>query len=48
MVVLDCSCEVTDDGRFVVGIACKGCTECNIIAELHPFGIRRISNIVLE
>ena len=40
---LRCGCEVTDDGKFVLGQGCKerNCTECQTIAELHPFGTKR-------
>ncbi|MEK6824770.1 MAG: hypothetical protein AABX12_03815 [Nanoarchaeota archaeon] len=43
MVELKCGCQVTDEGKFVVGDACrsKNCTECQTIAELHPFGSKR-------
>lgn len=38
MVKLYCGCEVTDEGKFIVGKGCANCTECNAISKLHPFG----------
>ncbi len=39
-----------DNGTYKVGAHCKasGCTECNTIAKLHPFGDRRINSIELD
>ena len=46
MVKLRCGCEVTDQGKFVLGEGCSECAECNAVSELHPFGGKRISNLV--
>lgn len=42
MIELRCTCQITDDGKFIVSDVCAGCTECNLISELHPFGAKRI------
>ena len=42
MANLKCGCEVTDNGKFVVSERCRNCRECNMIAELHPFGVKRL------
>ena len=44
MVDLKCGCQVTDDGKFVVGENCKDndCKECNTLETLHPFGDGRL------
>lgn len=50
MVKLRCGCEVTEQGKFVLGEGCKssGCAECKAVSELHPFGGKRISNLVFR
>ena len=42
MVELKCGCQVTNEGKFIVGDSCVNCTECNTISELHPFGEKRL------
>lgn len=42
MVKLYCGCEVTEKGEFIVSERCRGCTECNLISRLHPFGGERL------
>ena len=44
MVELKCGCQVTEEGKFIVGENCKNneCKECNTISELHPFGENRL------
>lgn len=46
---LKCGCEVTDDGKFVVGAVCKatGCKECDSVSKLHPFGKMRLRDLQL-
>lgn len=41
MEVLKCGCRV-ENGKFVVGEECAHCKECNAVAELHPFGHKRL------
>lgn len=45
MEVLACGCRVID-GVFIVGDGCTYCKECNAVAEMHPFGDKRLSDIV--
>ena len=44
MVNLRCGCEVTEEGKFVVGDGCRmgGCKECTTLETLHPFGNERL------
>ena len=42
MIVLKCECQVTEEGKFIVSEHCANCRECNIIAELHPFGEKQL------
>jgi len=44
MVELKCGCQVTDEGKFVLGDNCKdnGCKECNTLVDLHPFRDNRL------
>lgn len=48
MVKLRCGCEVTDQGRFVLSERCAGCAECRAISQLHPFGEKRIADLVFR
>ncbi len=47
MVTLKCSCEVTEEGKFILGKRCieTGCKECKNMQELHPFGDKRLSEL---
>lgn len=42
---LKCGCIVEENGSFTVGQGCKdrNCTECQTIAQLHPFGKKRFA-----
>ena len=46
-VTLKCGCQVTDEGKFVVGEVClkDNCSECLTISELHPFGAKRFADL---
>ncbi len=37
---------VNDDGKFEVGDHCRNCVECNAVAQIHPFGTRRLAEVV--
>lgn len=39
---LKCGCRVTRDGKFLIGVACAECRECNFVSEVHPFGRGRL------
>ena len=47
MVELKCGCEVTKEGKFVLGEGCKtrNCSECKSMVELHPFGNERFMDL---
>jgi hypothetical protein len=47
-ITLKCGCKVTGDGKYVVGIGCQFCKECNAISGLHPFGSGRIAEMKLR
>lgn len=44
MIELKCGCQVTGEGKFIVGEVCnnKNCIECKILVDLHPFGSKRL------
>ena len=42
-ITLDCGCQITSEGKVVVSENCKYCKECNLVAELHPFGTKRLN-----
>ena len=44
MIKLRCGCQVTDEGKFIVGNGCINCKECQTISNLHPFGNKRLEN----
>jgi hypothetical protein len=46
MIRLRCGCMVNDDGKFEVGDHCRNCVECNAVAQIHPFGTRRLAEVV--
>lgn len=46
MEMLECGC-IVDEGEFIVGQGCKMCRECNAVADLHPFGHKRIKELKL-
>ena len=41
METLRCGCRI-DDGVFTVGDDCAYCKECNTVAQMHPFGKKRL------
>ncbi|MBI2147621.1 hypothetical protein HYU19_04030 [Candidatus Woesearchaeota archaeon] len=41
-IILRCGCSVHAGGSFHVGQRCQNCRECTAIAELHPFGMKRL------
>jgi hypothetical protein len=42
MIKLNCECEITEEGKFIVSDKCKFCKECNLVSKLHPFGNERL------
>ncbi len=46
MEVLRCGCKI-EEGRFMVGDDCAYCKECNAMAEMHPFGEKRLADFVM-
>ncbi len=44
MEVLRCGCRI-EGGVFIVGSGCAHCEECNTVAELHPFGNKRLTDL---
>ncbi|MEK6760483.1 MAG: hypothetical protein AABX93_01015 [Nanoarchaeota archaeon] len=48
MIKLKCGCAIKDDGKFVLGERCKYCTECNVVAEIHPFGNKKLDDLGLH
>ncbi|MDE1874075.1 MAG: hypothetical protein KGI04_03065 [Candidatus Micrarchaeota archaeon] len=47
MEVLECGCRI-DEGVFIVGSNCTYCKECNAVAQMHPFGDKRLADFVKE
>jgi hypothetical protein len=45
MEMLRCGCRI-EDGVFIVGDDCARCKECNAVAEMHPFGNKRLGDLV--
>ena len=50
MVQLKCGCEITEDGEFKIGEPCtqRNCGECKLISQLHPFGKKRIVDVLFK
>ncbi len=45
MEILECGCRV-EGGAFIVGDNCAYCKECNAVAEMHPFGDKRLKDFL--
>jgi len=47
---LKCGCAINEAGEFVIGKSCmdKNCGECRMIAQLHPFGEKRIVDMLFK
>lgn len=47
--VLKCGCSVRN-GRFVLGKGCRerNCGECRMMAKIHPFGRKRIVDLMFK
>jgi hypothetical protein len=46
MITLKCGCQVTEEGKFIVGERCRknNCYNCITISEQHPFGDKRLTH----
>jgi hypothetical protein len=44
MEVLKCGCRI-EKGKFIIGADCAYCKECNVVAEMHPFGHKRLIDV---
>ena len=37
MIILKCGCQVTEEGKFIVGKRCENCETCSFLENNHPF-----------
>ncbi len=50
VVTLKCSCWIDSDGQFHLGERCveANCGECRVVQQLHPFGSKRLADLLFH